>query len=150
MAFDGCYLDSDADLNYSVHSEESSSRGRAASVATLDATRVRRKRSVKGNVGRIILENNHAIDTYSRIIFPVIYILFNFFYWGMYLWEGMKLELYMRSYVANVLFVEKHKDPALRIGLLWDNKLINDFFCQWWPGWCCLQCISSHLSKSFL
>ncbi|CAN2387677.1 Belongs to the ligand-gated ion channel (TC 1.A.9) family [Pristimantis euphronides] len=85
MAFDGCYHDSDADLNYSVHSEESSSRGRAASVATLDANRVKRKRSIKGNVGRIILENNHAIDTYSRIIFPIVYILFNFFYWGMYL-----------------------------------------------------------------
>ncbi|XP_075710560.1 gamma-aminobutyric acid receptor subunit rho-3 [Rhinoderma darwinii] len=85
MAFDGCYHDSDADLNYSVHSEETSSRGRAASVATLDTARVKRKRSIKGNVGRIILENNHAIDTYSRIIFPVVYILFNFFYWGMYL-----------------------------------------------------------------
>ncbi|XP_072287787.1 gamma-aminobutyric acid receptor subunit rho-3 [Pyxicephalus adspersus] len=85
MAFDGCYHDSDADLNYSVHSEESSSRGRAASVATLDAARIKRKKSIKGNVGRIILENNHAIDTYSRIIFPVVYILFNFFYWGMYL-----------------------------------------------------------------
>ncbi|XP_044143734.1 gamma-aminobutyric acid receptor subunit rho-3 [Bufo gargarizans] len=85
MAFDGCYHDSDADLNYSVHSEESSSRGRAASVATLDAARVKRKRSIKGNVGRLILENNHAIDTYSRIIFPSVYILFNFFYWGMYL-----------------------------------------------------------------
>ncbi|KAG9486132.1 hypothetical protein GDO78_008940 [Eleutherodactylus coqui] len=85
MAFDGCYHDSDADLNYSVHSEESTSRGRASSVATLDAARVKRKRSIKGNVGRIILENNHAIDTYSRLIFPIVYILFNFFYWGMYL-----------------------------------------------------------------
>uniref|UniRef100_A0A8C5LR73 GABA(C) receptor n=1 Tax=Leptobrachium leishanense TaxID=445787 RepID=A0A8C5LR73_9ANUR len=85
MAFDGCYHDSEADLNYSVHSEESSSRGRAASVATLDAARVKRKRSIKGNMGRIILENNHAIDTYSRIIFPVVYIVFNFFYWGVYL-----------------------------------------------------------------
>ncbi|KAM4048271.1 gamma-aminobutyric acid receptor subunit rho-3 [Anomaloglossus baeobatrachus] len=84
MAFDGCYHDSDADLNYSVHSEESASRGRAASVATLDAARVKRKKSIKGNVGRIILENNHAIDTYSRVIFPVVYILFNLLYWGMY------------------------------------------------------------------
>ncbi|KAM4701295.1 gamma-aminobutyric acid receptor subunit rho-3 [Discoglossus pictus] len=84
MAFDGCYHDSDVDLNYSVHSEETSSRGRA-SVATLDAARVKRKRSIKGNVGRIILENNHAIDTYSRIFFPVVYIVFNFFYWGVYL-----------------------------------------------------------------
>ncbi|OCT93876.1 gamma-aminobutyric acid receptor subunit rho-3 [Xenopus laevis] len=85
MAFDGCYHDSDADLNFSVHSEESSSRGRAASVVTLDAMRMRRKKSIRGNVGRIILENNHVIDTYSRIIFPTVYIVFNFFYWGVYL-----------------------------------------------------------------
>ncbi|XP_069495361.1 gamma-aminobutyric acid receptor subunit rho-3 isoform X4 [Ambystoma mexicanum] len=84
MAFDGCYHDSDVDMNYSVHSEETSSRGRAASVPSLDAARVRRKRSLRANVGRIILQNNHVIDTYSRIIFPIVYIAFNFFYWGLY------------------------------------------------------------------
>ncbi|XP_014373068.1 gamma-aminobutyric acid receptor subunit rho-3 [Alligator sinensis] len=86
MAFDGCYHDTDLDLaDLSVHSEESSSRGRAASIPNVDTTRVKRKRSLKGNVGRIILQNNHVIDTYSRIIFPIVYIIFNFFYWGLYI-----------------------------------------------------------------
>ncbi|XP_073161170.1 gamma-aminobutyric acid receptor subunit rho-3 isoform X3 [Lepidochelys kempii] len=87
MAFDGCYHDNEADIDmttFAVHSEESSARGRTASIPNLDATRIKRKRSLKGNVGRIILQNNHIIDTYSRIIFPTVYILFNFFYWGLY------------------------------------------------------------------
>nr|XP_032660899.1 gamma-aminobutyric acid receptor subunit rho-3 isoform X3 [Chelonoidis abingdonii] len=87
MAFDGCYHDNEADIDmttFAVHSEESSARGRAASIPNLDATRIKRKRSLKGNVGRIILQNNHVIDTYSRIIFPTVYIVFNFFYWGLY------------------------------------------------------------------
>uniref|UniRef100_A0A8B9NF69 Gamma-aminobutyric acid type A receptor rho3 subunit (gene/pseudogene) n=1 Tax=Accipiter nisus TaxID=211598 RepID=A0A8B9NF69_9AVES len=60
-------------------------RARAASISNVDTTRIKRKRSLKGNVGRIILQNNHVIDTYSRIIFPSVYIVFNFFYWGLYL-----------------------------------------------------------------
>uniref|UniRef100_A0A452UDW3 GABA(C) receptor n=1 Tax=Ursus maritimus TaxID=29073 RepID=A0A452UDW3_URSMA len=28
--------------------------------------------------------NNHVIDTYSRIFFPIVYIIFNLFYWGIY------------------------------------------------------------------
>ncbi|CAI5772840.1 gamma-aminobutyric acid receptor subunit rho-3 isoform X1 [Podarcis muralis] len=89
MAFDGCYHDTDTtdiDLTtFSVPSEESSTRGQAPSTPTLDAARIKRKRSLKGNVGRIILQNNHAIDTYSRVIFPTVYIVFNFFYWGLYI-----------------------------------------------------------------
>ncbi|XP_074839595.1 gamma-aminobutyric acid receptor subunit rho-3 [Carettochelys insculpta] len=84
MAFDGCYHDSEADVDmatFAVHSEDSPARGRAVSIPNLDATRIKRKRSLKGNVGRIILQNNHVIDTYSRIIFPTVYIVFNFFYW---------------------------------------------------------------------
>uniref|UniRef100_A0A8D0EMJ7 GABA(C) receptor n=1 Tax=Strix occidentalis caurina TaxID=311401 RepID=A0A8D0EMJ7_STROC len=54
-------------------------------VSDVDTTQIKRKRSLKGNVGRIILQNNHVIDTYSRIIFPSVYIVFNFFYWGLYI-----------------------------------------------------------------
>uniref|UniRef100_A0A8C4P8S1 GABA(C) receptor n=1 Tax=Dromaius novaehollandiae TaxID=8790 RepID=A0A8C4P8S1_DRONO len=88
MAFDGCYHDTDADMDltaFSVRSEENATRARAASIPNLAATRIKRKRSLKGNVGRIILQNNHVIDTYSRIIFPSVYIVFNFFYWGLYI-----------------------------------------------------------------
>uniref|UniRef100_A0A8D2L6V7 GABA(C) receptor n=1 Tax=Varanus komodoensis TaxID=61221 RepID=A0A8D2L6V7_VARKO len=62
-----------------------SMRGRAPSITKLETTRIKRKRSLRGNVGRIILQNNHVIDTYSRIIFPTVYIVFNLFYWGLYI-----------------------------------------------------------------
>nr|XP_008105933.1 PREDICTED: gamma-aminobutyric acid receptor subunit rho-3 [Anolis carolinensis] len=81
MAFDGCYHLT----TFSVNSTENSTRDRAPSIANLDTTRIKRKRSLRGNVGRIILQNNHVIDTYSRVIFPAVYIVFNFFYWGLYI-----------------------------------------------------------------
>ncbi|XP_075347942.1 gamma-aminobutyric acid receptor subunit rho-3 [Mycteria americana] len=88
MAFDGCFHDTDVDMDLTAFSdrcEENETRVRAASVSNVDTTRIKRKRSLKGNVGRIILQNNHVIDTYSRIIFPSVYIVFNFFYWGLYI-----------------------------------------------------------------
>ncbi|XP_005993470.1 gamma-aminobutyric acid receptor subunit rho-3 [Latimeria chalumnae] len=89
MAFDGCYHDSDIDLaNYStepVSSEEAPPKERTTSVPIVDASHFKRKKSIKANVGQIIIQNNHVIDTYSRIIFPIAYIVFNFCYWGLYL-----------------------------------------------------------------
>ena len=31
-----------------------------------------------------IIQNTHAIDTYSRMIFPGAYIIFNLIYWSVY------------------------------------------------------------------
>ncbi|XP_066858014.1 gamma-aminobutyric acid receptor subunit rho-3 isoform X4 [Anser cygnoides] len=73
MAFDGCYHDPDVDMDLTAFSdrcEENATRARATSVSNVGPARIKRKRSLKGNVGRIILQNNHVIDTYSRIIFP--------------------------------------------------------------------------------
>lgn len=87
MAFDGCYHDSsetDVDqTSFSLQSEDDSMRAKYTGSPCTDLSRIKRK-STGGNVGRIILENNHAIDTYSRIVFPIVYIIFNFFYWGLY------------------------------------------------------------------
>uniref|UniRef100_A0A3B3T931 GABA(C) receptor n=1 Tax=Paramormyrops kingsleyae TaxID=1676925 RepID=A0A3B3T931_9TELE len=38
----------------------------------------------KGLRGLRIIENTHAIDTYSRMIFPGSYIIFNLIYWSVY------------------------------------------------------------------
>ncbi|XP_070948644.1 gamma-aminobutyric acid receptor subunit rho-3 isoform X4 [Macaca nemestrina] len=86
MAFDGCYHDSEIDMDQtslSLNSEDFMRRKSIRSPST-DSTRIKRRKSLGGHVGRIILENNHVIDTYSRILFPVVYILFNLFYWGVY------------------------------------------------------------------
>ncbi|KAM9565788.1 gamma-aminobutyric acid receptor subunit rho-3-like isoform 2-T2 [Guaruba guarouba] len=84
MAFDGCFHDTDVDMDLTAFSdccEENETRASAASVSNVDTALIKRKRSM----GRIILQNNHVIDKYSRIIFPSVYIVFNFFYWGLYL-----------------------------------------------------------------
>ncbi|XP_074158119.1 gamma-aminobutyric acid receptor subunit rho-3 [Sminthopsis crassicaudata] len=87
MAFDGCYHDSETDIDltpFSIHSEEYSVNSKNPSIPTTDSAQLKRKKSLKGHVGRIILKNNHVIDTYSRIVFPAMFIVFNFFYWGFY------------------------------------------------------------------
>lgn len=91
MAFDGCYHDSEIDMDQtslSLNSEDFMRRKSIRSPST-DSTWIKRRKSLGGHVGRIILENNHVIDTYSRILFPVVYILFNLFYWGVYVWRGI-------------------------------------------------------------
>uniref|UniRef100_A0A671E849 Neurotransmitter-gated ion-channel transmembrane domain-containing protein n=2 Tax=Rhinolophus ferrumequinum TaxID=59479 RepID=A0A671E849_RHIFE len=87
MAFDGCYHDNEIDMNQTslnLHSEEDSIRGKFTGSPSADSAQIKRRKSRRGHVGRVILENNHVIDTYSRILFPIVYIIFNLFYWGMY------------------------------------------------------------------
>lgn len=40
----------------------------------------------KGLRGFRIIHSTHAIDTYSRMIFPGAYIFFNLIYWSVYCW----------------------------------------------------------------
>uniref|UniRef100_A0A8C6FMA0 GABA(C) receptor n=1 Tax=Moschus moschiferus TaxID=68415 RepID=A0A8C6FMA0_MOSMO len=87
MAFDGCYHDSKTDMDqtsFSLHSEEDALQGRCIGNLSADLPRIKRRKSLGGQIGRIILENNHVIDTYSRILFPTVYITFNLFYWSIY------------------------------------------------------------------
>ncbi|XP_032832588.2 gamma-aminobutyric acid receptor subunit rho-2-like [Petromyzon marinus] len=41
-----------------------------------------RQREYLGRVGAVILQRSHAIDSYSRVLFPASYILFNVVYWA--------------------------------------------------------------------
>ncbi|KAM4692721.1 gamma-aminobutyric acid receptor subunit rho-2-like [Discoglossus pictus] len=43
-----------------------------------------RKKGLKGHVGLRIMQNTHAIDTYSRMIFPASFIFFNLIYWSVF------------------------------------------------------------------
>ncbi|XP_068087238.1 gamma-aminobutyric acid receptor subunit rho-2-like [Hyperolius riggenbachi] len=38
----------------------------------------------KGHVGLRLMQNTHAIDTYSRLIFPASFIFFNLIYWSVF------------------------------------------------------------------
>lgn len=87
MAFDGCHHDSEADMDqtsFSLHPEYDSIRGRFTGSPSADPSRIERRKPPGGHVGRTILENHHVIDTYSRILFPIVYIIVNLFYWGTY------------------------------------------------------------------
>lgn len=44
-----------------------------------------------------IMQNTHAIDKYSRMIFPGAYIVFNLIYWSVYCWS-------FSSYIHLTLF----------------------------------------------
>ena len=86
MAFDGCYHDSKTDrdqTSFSLHSEEDSIGGRVTGSPGADSSPMKRRKSLGRHVHRIIL-NNHVTDTYSKILFPPVYIIFNWFYWGIY------------------------------------------------------------------
>ncbi|XP_038658087.1 gamma-aminobutyric acid receptor subunit rho-3-like isoform X2 [Scyliorhinus canicula] len=87
MAFDGCYHDSQLDLSdyAEAHLSVANTEGRErASCSNPDGQQLRRKKSSKGNVTAVIIRNNHAIDTYSRVLFPAAFILFNFIYWCLF------------------------------------------------------------------
>ncbi|XP_058517256.1 gamma-aminobutyric acid receptor subunit rho-3 [Ochotona princeps] len=88
MAFDGCYHDSEADMDqtsFSIHSEEDSMRGRCTGRPSTDSSHTKRRKSLGEHVSKVILENNHVIDTYCRILYPIVYIIFNLLYWGVYM-----------------------------------------------------------------
>ncbi|KAG7255583.1 hypothetical protein CRUP_014954 [Coryphaenoides rupestris] len=57
----------------------------AAAAVTQPAkgTRLRRENPVLKNL-RLLMSNSYMIDSYSRIVFPVTYLLFNVIYWSLY------------------------------------------------------------------
>uniref|UniRef100_A0A4W5JD42 GABA(C) receptor n=1 Tax=Hucho hucho TaxID=62062 RepID=A0A4W5JD42_9TELE len=45
--------------------------------------KLRRKKSIKHNLS-FIMSNSYMIDSYSRVVFPMTYLLFNIIYWSLY------------------------------------------------------------------
>ncbi|XP_072901675.1 gamma-aminobutyric acid receptor subunit rho-3-like isoform X2 [Hemitrygon akajei] len=87
MAFDGCYHDSQLDLSHyaDAHLNVPNTEGsECASSTNPGGQQIRRTKSTKGNITAIIIRNNHAIDTYSRVLFPAAFLLFNFIYWCLF------------------------------------------------------------------
>ncbi|MBN3321720.1 GBRR3 protein, partial [Atractosteus spatula] len=86
MAFDGCFHDNEIELTpfpeIPVNPEQPPARN-SADAQPVEGHRLRRKRSIKSNVN-YIMNNSHVIDSYSRLLFPAAYLLFNIIYWGLY------------------------------------------------------------------
>lgn len=89
MAFDGCFHDNDIDLTSfpevsTTPNTERNTQSRNSTVsAPTEGTRLRRKHPLKQNLS-FIMSNSYMIDSYSRVIFPLAYLLFNIIYWSMY------------------------------------------------------------------
>ncbi|XP_038828608.1 gamma-aminobutyric acid receptor subunit rho-3-like [Salvelinus namaycush] len=89
MAFDGCFHDSDIALTpfprlpTSMTSNHHRTPLQNPEDPPTEGTRLRRQRSVQENVD-LLLSNSYLIDSYSRMAFPLSYLLFNTIYWSMY------------------------------------------------------------------
>ena len=90
MVYDGCFHDNELDLSPfpelpTTPSTEQAAppRNSSAEPPPTEGTRLWRKRSVRHNIN-FIMSNSYMIDSYSRIIFPVAYLLFNIIYWSLY------------------------------------------------------------------
>ncbi|XP_030601963.1 gamma-aminobutyric acid receptor subunit rho-3a isoform X2 [Archocentrus centrarchus] len=87
MAFDGCFHDNEIDLASlpaSTPNTERNIQSRNSTVsAPTEGTRLRRKHPLKRNLS-FIMSNSYMIDSYSRVLFPLAYLLFNIIYWSMY------------------------------------------------------------------
>eukprot|EP00064_Thunnus_orientalis_P013822 superscaffoldBa00002308_g13862 len=89
MAFDGCFHDNDIELTpfprmaATPTSEPLTTPPQNQDIRPLEGTRLRRQRSVRENVD-LLLSHSYMIDSYSRLAFPLSYLLFNIIYWSLY------------------------------------------------------------------
>ncbi|TMS14356.1 Gamma-aminobutyric acid receptor subunit rho-3 [Larimichthys crocea] len=87
MAFDGCFHDNEMDLTSfpevsSSPNTEGNPQSRNSTVSPpTEGTRLRQKHPLKQNLS-FIMSNSYMIDSYSRVIFPLAYLLFNIIYWS--------------------------------------------------------------------
>lgn len=89
MAFDGCFHDNEIDLtpfpevSTTPNTERNTQTRNSTVSAPTEGTRLRRKQSLKWNLS-FIMSNSYMIDSYSRVLFPLAYLLFNIIYWSLY------------------------------------------------------------------
>ncbi|XP_076147317.1 gamma-aminobutyric acid receptor subunit rho-3 [Alosa pseudoharengus] len=89
MAFDGYYLEADIELTdfSSMPTLSADPPGfptdPAADVPPATGTRLWKRRPVQHYID-LVISNSYLIDSYSRIGFPLAYLLFNIIYWSVY------------------------------------------------------------------
>ena len=87
---DGSYSESEANslagyLRSQVLTEEESQDKIVVHLALSNESNSSRKKDLlKGQMGLRLFQNTHAIDKYSRLIFPASYIFFNLIYWSVF------------------------------------------------------------------
>lgn len=89
MAFDGCFHDNDIELTTfprmapALTSDPLTAPSPNSDPRPPEGMRLRRQRSVRENV-ELLVNNSYMIDSYSRLAFPLSYLLFNTVYWSLY------------------------------------------------------------------
>ncbi|KAI4898584.1 hypothetical protein NFI96_033246 [Prochilodus magdalenae] len=90
MAFDGCFHDADMELSpfpplaeLSMDQQVSSQSSTVPDPPPVLGTRLRRTRPLHYHL-QLVMSNSYVIDSYSRFLFPLAYVLFNIIYWSIY------------------------------------------------------------------
>uniref|UniRef100_A0A8C7A4A9 GABA(C) receptor n=1 Tax=Neovison vison TaxID=452646 RepID=A0A8C7A4A9_NEOVI len=90
MMLDGSYSESEANSlagyprSHILTEEERQDKIVVHVALSNESNSSRKKGFLKGHVGLRIFQNTHAIDKYSRLIFPASYIFFNLIYWSVF------------------------------------------------------------------
>lgn len=90
MTLDGSYSESEANSlagyprSHILPEEERQDKIVVHLALNSELTSSRKKGLLKGQMGLYIFQNTHAIDKYSRLIFPAFYIVFNLIYWSVF------------------------------------------------------------------
>lgn len=90
MTLDGSYSESEANSlagyprSHILPEEERQDKIVVHLALNSELVTSRKKGLLKGQVGLYIFQNTHAIDKYSRLIFPAFYIFFNLIYWSVF------------------------------------------------------------------
>ncbi|XP_005362011.1 gamma-aminobutyric acid receptor subunit rho-2 [Microtus ochrogaster] len=90
MTLDGSYSESEANSlagyprSHILPEEERQAKIVVHLALNSELATSRKKGLLKGQVGLYIFQNTHAIDKYSRLIFPAFYIFFNLIYWSVF------------------------------------------------------------------
>ncbi|KAL7840657.1 hypothetical protein AOLI_G00259800 [Acnodon oligacanthus] len=90
MAFDGCFHDTDVELSpyppladLNIDQQASSQSSTVPAPSPVLGTRLRHSRPLRYHL-QLLMSNSYIIDSYSRILFPLAYVLFNIIYWSIY------------------------------------------------------------------
>lgn len=89
MAFDGCFHDDEIELTpfpkmtTTLTSDPLTTPTQSPDIRPMEGTRLRRRRSARQNVD-LLVSHSYMIDSYSRLAFPLSYLLFNTIYWSLY------------------------------------------------------------------
>ncbi|XP_066521617.1 gamma-aminobutyric acid receptor subunit rho-3 [Hoplias malabaricus] len=84
MAFDGCFYDMGIELaDLSIDHQASSRSSTMADPPPALGVRLQHSRPLRFHF-QLLMSNSYIIDSYSRVLFPLAYVIFNIIYWSIY------------------------------------------------------------------